>query len=553
MNLNEYKLNFTYKYKNNSYTIHKDDERVKFAHEISDKGIKFSFISSVKIEVVSAELVYQHYFDIESKFFANGYQSWTKSREYGVNDKQNGLMGLAKLKIFSKYVASTGDYNFTKYRDKLFHSFTYTYYRLYDDLVLYGSLNEKSGYTIFYADVQNNEFIISKDLEGLITEGEYEFINIVKIEGTYDEVFDKYFANFKKRGKDLYLAGYTSWYNYYQKINDEIINRDLDGLITSNAGASIFQIDDGYETAVGDWDIDKTKFPKGLKPIVDKAHKNGLFAGLWIAPFAAEIKSKFFKEKKSLLLRDKNGHLVYGGVAWGGFYVLDLEKKECRDYIKKYFDKVFDEYGFDMVKLDFLYAQAIIPRNGKTRGQIMCEAMEFLAEICRDKIILGCGAPLGPSFGYVNAMRTGSDVDKTFVERFYNKTTNQEVISTKTSINNSIFRRHLNNRIFALDPDVFYLRDCGATKLKFSNNQKELLAKINNMCGSVLFVSDNINDYDDEKKEKLKKYFKKFDGKILNAEYVYEDEISIIYKSDDKTKRIKFIISDGSFIERELR
>ena len=131
--------------------------------------------------------------------------------------------------------------------------------------------------------------------------------------------------------------------------------------------------------------------------------------------------------------------------------------------------------------------------------------------------------------------------------------TNQEVISTKTSINNSIFRRHLNNRIFALDPDVFYLRDCGATKLKFSNNQKELLAKINNMCGSVLFVSDNINDYDDEKKEKLKKYFKKFDGKILNAEYVYEDEISIIYKSDDKTKRIKFITSDGSFIERELR
>lgn len=553
MNLNEYKLNFSYKYNNNSYTIHGDDERVKFTHDITDKGIKFFFKSSVKIEVISAELVYQHYFDIESKFFANGYQSWTKSREYGVNDKQNGLMGLAKLKIFNKFAASSGDYNFTKYRDKLFHSITYTYYRLYDDLVLYGSLNEKTGYTIFYADVQNNEFTILKDLEGLVSDGEYEFINVVKIEGTYDEVFDKYFANFKKRGKDLYLAGYTSWYNYYQKINEEIINRDLDGLIQSNSGANIFQIDDGYETAVGDWQIDKTKFPHGLKPIVDKAHKNGLLAGLWIAPFAAERKSKFFKEKKELLLKDKKGHLVYGGVAWGGFYVLDLDKKECRDYIKKYFDRVFDEYGFDMVKLDFLYAQAIIPRNGKTRGQIMCEAMEFLAEICRDKIILGCGAPLGPSFGYTNAMRTGSDVDKTFVERFYTKTTNQEVISTKTSINNSIFRRHLNNRMFALDPDVFYLRDYGATKLKFSNNQKELLAKINNMCGSVLFVSDNINDYDDDKKEKLKKYFKKFNGKILNAEYIYEDEISIIYKSDDKTKRLKFIINDGSFIERELR
>ena len=69
MNLNEYKLNFSYKYNNNSYTIHGDDERVKFTHDITDKGIKFFFKSSVKIEVISAELVYQHYFDIESKFF----------------------------------------------------------------------------------------------------------------------------------------------------------------------------------------------------------------------------------------------------------------------------------------------------------------------------------------------------------------------------------------------------------------------------------------------------------------------------------------------------
>lgn len=46
---------------------------------------------------------------------------------------------------------------------------------------------------------------------------------------------------------------------------------------------------------------------------------------------------------------------------------------------------MFDEWHFDMVKLDFLYAAAIEPRNNKTRGQLMCEAMDFLRECCGDK------------------------------------------------------------------------------------------------------------------------------------------------------------------------
>jgi alpha-galactosidase len=53
-----------------------------------------------------------------------------------------------------------------------------------------------------------------------------------------------------------------------------------------------------------------------------------------------------------------------------------------------------NEWGYHMVKLDFLYSVCLIPTKTKTRGQIMTEAMKFLRECVGDKLILGCGVPL---------------------------------------------------------------------------------------------------------------------------------------------------------------
>ena len=45
---------------------------------------------------------------------------------------------------------------------------------------------------------------------------------------------------------------------------------------------------------------------------------------------------------------------------------------------------MLDVWGFDLVKLDFLYAVCMLPTEYKTRGQIMCEAMDFLREVIGD-------------------------------------------------------------------------------------------------------------------------------------------------------------------------
>ena len=505
-------------------------------------SLKIDLKAKKPLEMVSAQIIHDHFYGNNEWFFANGYQSWTTSREFKRGDVQYGLRGPSKIPGIREISGVSGDYHFTVYGKDLYHSFTYTYLRNDSKVEFFGSLNERTGYTIFYADMKTNVFVISKDVEGLTIEGDYELFHTVHTVGSYDEVFDRYFEAYplKHTGRVDHFAGYTSWYNYFQNIDEKIILRDLEGLKRAGDAANIFQIDDGYETKVGDWDLDLVKFPNGMASVVDKIHAAGFKAGLWLAPFAAEFKANIVKTHPEWLIKTVKGKNQISGIAWGGFYALDIEQQEVRDYIKAYFDRVFDEWGFDMVKLDFLYAACIRPRNNKTRGQLMCEAMDFLRECCRDKIILGCGVPLGPSFGIVDACRISCDAELSFKERWYVKVTNQEIISAKMSMNNSIFRRHLNGRIMANDPDVFFLRDDGFKPAKFNMEQKRLLAKVNNMFGSVLFVSDDINNYDDEKMQILLDSYKKFEGKVYGAEYVSHDEIEIVYDDGNGKKTLRF-------------
>lgn len=526
--------------------------------DVTDEGgenaVKIVINAKKAVKAELAELIYDHYYEQTERFFANGFQSWTSSREYKRNDMQYGLRTLSNLPIARTFSGASGDYAFTEYGKDLYHSFSYTYFRIDEKVELVGSLNERTGYTIFYADYAQNIFAAVKDVEGLTLEGEYQLFDIVRVQGTYDEAFDKYFELYlrKNTGRVQHLAGYTSWYNYYQNINEEIILRDLQGLARAGKNANIFQIDDGYETKVGDWDMDAAKFPNGLAPIVERIHEQGLMAGLWYAPFAAQFKANVIKNHPDWLIRNKHGRPVISGIAWGGFYALDFEKEEVREYIKAFFDKVFNEWHFDMVKLDFLYAAAIEPRNGKTRGQLMCEAMDFLRECCGDKIILGCGVPLAPAFGVVDACRISCDVENTFKEKFYVKVTNQEIISAKMAMVNSIYRRHLNGRIWANDPDVFFLRDDGMKKAGYTLQQKKLLAKVNHIFGDVLFVSDNVGAYDDVKMQILLDAYKKFDGKVLSAEHIAPEILKVVYEEDGKKQMLVFDDLSGDYIVQDI-
>ena len=483
-------------------------------------------------------------------FFAGGYQSWTKSREFQCGHIQRGVTKLSKIHPLATHAAKLfGDQYIVDYSEVPgeFHSHCYTYIRNGKKVKLFGSLSEKTGFTYFKVKMNDNYFSIHKDVLGKLVTEPYTVFDVVYYEGGYEEVFDKYFAKFDmpETRKGL-MTGYTSWYNYFQKIDEKIILRDLEGLNCAKNEVNIFQIDDGYETFVGDWLDHCEKFPNGMKYIAEKVHANGYKAGIWIAPFSCQRVSRTAKEHPDWLIKDEKGKPQIGCIGWGGAYTLDIYNDEARDYIKHFFDVILNDWNYDMVKLDFLYSQCISPRNGKCRGEIMYDGMQLLRECVGDKLLLGCGIPMSAAIGVCDACRISCDVDLTYTGKIYNHIhVNNEMLSAQSAINNSIFRRHLNGRVFMNDPDVFFLRN---HNLKFNWEQKHLLARINNLFGNVLFVSDNAGEFNKKQIEYLKKYFKKTGEVVKSAEYLDDEIIRIEIDDNGKDKVLEFNLKRGELI-----
>lgn len=553
--LNNFRLELIYTKKGSNKQLFESDlvtSDYEITVDLTENGLKLKLEPKSKIVLIDIILHYEKTFDENDRIFANGYQSWTTSREYSINDKQKGLTGLSATKLIRKLTAISGDYDFIYYPmiKGQFHSFTYSYIRRDEDVELIGSLSERSGYTVIGYNMRENAMFIRKDLEGYEPKEAVELFNLVYFKGDYDSVFDNYFEEMKVlKPKIDHISGYTSWYNYYGGISEAIIRRDLEGLAKLGDKAGIFQIDDGYQSKVGDWQtIKEDIYPSGMRAISDAIHSKGLMAGIWVAPFAAAKDSVVAKEHPDWLIRNRNGKKELGCVGWGGAYTLDIYVPEAREYIKNCFKTILDDWNFDLVKLDFLYAQCITPRKNKTRGQIMCEAMDFLRECVGDKLILGCGVPLGPAFGKVDLCRISCDVAKSFNDVFYANIINNEIPSTRNVITNAVFRRHLNGRVFTNDPDVFYLRENDHNKkdslankhgaLKFTEKQRELLATINNMCGDVLFVSDDVGAYNEKQMQDIQKYFAKSTKKCIGANYQDKNILVVDYIEDNIKKSI---------------
>lgn len=543
---------FVIKYKAGNKTITSNEiENSFYSLDIVDTEEHFSVVLNPKktFELVDFYVEMPYSFKADDKFFGAGYQSWTVTKEYTKDDVQRGVIKLANIHKDLKYFASmTSDEWIVDYTEKPgeFHSHCYTYVRNGDLVKLWGSLSENTGYTYFKVRMNDNYFSYRKDVKGKFVSETYKVFDIVYFEGSYDEVFDKYFDLFDMpETRKGYMSGYTSWYNYFQNITEDIILRDLNGLDPVKDDVSIFQVDDGYEPYVGDWlDPCPEKFPKGMKYIADKIHEKGYKAGIWLAPFSCQTTSRIAKEHPDWLVKKENGKPYKGCIAWGGAYILDIYNEEVRDYLRNVFNVVLNEWNYDMVKLDFLYSQCILPRNGKCRGEIMREAMEFLRELVGDKLFLGCGVPMASCLGLVDACRISCDVDLTYSGKIYNHIqVSNEMLSAQHAINNSIFRRHLNGRAFMNDPDVFFLRN---NNLKFTDEQKQLLAKINNLFGNVLFISDNAGDYNKSQLDDLRKFFRKTEERVISAEYTDKHNIKIVSELNGEIKEFSFNIKKGT-------
>jgi alpha-galactosidase len=319
-------------------------------------------------------------------------------------------------------------------------------------------------------------------------------------------------------GVDFRPGGYASWYNHYTKIDEAVILADLEGLQkTDNLIAlrylkrgqpAVFQIDDGWEKAVGEWDIDRVKFPRGLKDIAARIENAGLIPGIWIAPFLVTKQSRIFHEKPHWLLK-KNKRPVQAGwnPHWDGcYYCLDLSRDDVLDYLRSIMREAIDEWGFRYLKLDFMYAgflsgdytgrSAGMEQAAGSRGSAADyyeQAITLLTEQTTNAAglplaYLGCGLPLGSSYRHFPLSRIGTDTKESWDYTAARLLRHEGRPSALLCLRDTIGRSFMNGTIYINDPDVIFLRSANCA---LSETEKELIALVNFLLAGQILCSDD--------------------------------------------------------------
>jgi alpha-galactosidase len=457
-----------------------------------------------------------------SRVFANGFQSWTESREYGIRERMPRLRWPATA--WSRLVGDSAVHRPSS-RQGFVHSWTYTYVKSADGkVVLYGSVSERPGYTLFEIDGTTGVMRVSRECEGLKLREEYTALDIVVLPGGEDEVFDEYSREMYGpeeaigRTDKAPVSGWSGSRNRTIDVSEPIVLANLNELKKREVPLDLFLIEDGWQGATGDWTEPGPHFPSGMKKITLAAKEAGYRPGLWIAPYVCSRWSQLFRRHHDWLLKDKDNRPVKAGWngSWGGsFYALDTYHQGLRDYLRQVFATILDEWGFDFVKTDLLYAAGLRPGERKTRGQVMCDALEFLREMAGDRVWMAGGVPLGAAFHSAGYCGIGSETSLRWEHGLRRALGYRERFSTMNALTSLSGRRHLNGRFFAADGGSLVLR---SGRQNMTPEQRKTLLRLNLVLSETFFVSDNPAEYSDGEMAMYRSAFPLKKKKVLSAD-----------------------------------
>jgi len=491
--------------------------------KVNENGAdRFSLFVHPKQDITLAKITLEipYNFSAEDKLFCNGFQSWSASKTYGVHEKIPGLRSIAK-----RYFKYYGDeYIFEDYKRPDLFSWTYGYIQRGENFVFIGSVQEQTAFTLIEYDIAASIIRVTKLCDNIKLNHSFPAFDILFQRGLEKDVFDNYFKSIGENPKKSNPTfGYTSWYRHYNKINADKIIKDLESFsqhtdqVPFNLRDRIFQIDDGYQTEIGDWLSPNTNFPQGMADIASNILAKNLIPGIWVAPFVCSKKSKIYTQHPDWLLKSNQGKPLRAGYnpLWGGWYfALDIYNAQVRDYLTNVFFTILQKWSYQLIKADFLFAACIAPPSDKTRGQVMHDAMTFLDQLVGQHTLLACGVPLGSAFHHASYCRIGPDIHLDWDHSLLRFLRKRERVSTINALRTIIHRRHLSNHVFINDPDVFIMRSAGH---QLDINQQFTILLVQVLFGHQIFSSDDWATYSEETIHEIGGLLRYRDAKIISC------------------------------------
>ncbi|WP_208028235.1 glycoside hydrolase family 36 protein [Rhabdothermincola sediminis] len=266
-----------------------------------------------------------------------------------------------------------------------------------------------------------------------------------------------------------YQVGWCSWYHYFHGVTEQHVRDNLS--LAGNWPFEVFQIDDGYQSAIGDWLTTNEKFPSSLDALAGVIAAAGRRPGIWLAPFIVAPDSEIARRHPEWLARFADGQPLWGMVnpEWGGgrggvMYALDTTRPEVLAHIEEVCRSLV-EAGFTYLKLDFTFAPSfdgVWSDPSCTPAQRVRAGYEAVRRGAGDgTFLLGCGVPLSHVVGLVDGNRIGPDVAPSWslpgtavTLPGYEATAPATLHSWASTLSRSFMHR----RLWLNDPDCLMLR-----------------------------------------------------------------------------------------------
>lgn len=145
--------------------------------------------------------------------------------------------------------------------------------------------------------------------------------------------------------------------NNWEATEFDFTEKELVSLAVSakELGIELFVMDDGWfgsrnhdKSGLGDWFANREKLPSGVKGFAEKIHKLGMMFGIWIEPEMVNEDSELYRKHPQWCLKIP-GRLPNLERCQ---MVLDMTRKDVRDYLFEAVSKVLDESHAEYVKWD---------------------------------------------------------------------------------------------------------------------------------------------------------------------------------------------------------
>lgn len=305
-------------------------------------------------------------------------------------------------------------------------------------------------------------------------------------------------------------TGWSSWYIFWDKVAETDVKDNLAeaARLADELPLDVIQLDQGFEPLWGDWTARNERFPHSLDWLADRVAGSGFRPGLWLGPLTVHPKSALATQHPEWLLRNQRGRPVSAGFLAYRFFAraLDPTHPGVEEYLRRLIRRVVHEWGYRYLKLDFMYAGALpaVRHNPQlTRAQAYRNALRIIREAAGEETYLvGCGAPLGPSVGLVDAMRIGPDTAPRWLPHITGLDGlfrgDPSLPALRNSLRNIATRAWMHGRWWVNDPDNLMVR---AQNTHLTMEEIQAQATFQGLSGGVLMLSDDLPELREEQRE----------------------------------------------------